>query len=149
MKESLINANEFSKPKFRTTQEIMVPFLWSNYSGIPLEKNMTYEFLFIPISVFETLGELVRHLDGARFYNLKQDTDVRRSLTNTWLWLVSIKKAIESAFSKLRYKLTVKTKHTHTHKLQPPKIYIQILQNKKLQINFPFSKLARSRTHTS
>lgn len=68
MKESLINGNESSitKSKFRTTQEIMVQLLWSNYSGIPLEKNTTYEFLFIPISVFETLGKLVGHLDGAR-----------------------------------------------------------------------------------
>lgn len=55
MKESLINASEFSitKLQFRTTQEIMVQLLWSNYSGIPLEKNLTYKFLFIPIqSVF-------------------------------------------------------------------------------------------------
>lgn len=67
--ESLWNANKFSitKPKFRTTQEITVQLPWFNYSGIPLEKNMTYEFLFTPISVFETVGELMGHLDGARF----------------------------------------------------------------------------------
>lgn len=67
MKERLIDANEFSitNPEFRTTQEIRVQLLWSNYSGIPLEGNMTYELLFIPISGFEMLAELVGHLHAA------------------------------------------------------------------------------------
>lgn len=61
MKERLIDASEFSITKLRTTQEIRVQFLWSNYSGIPLEGNMTYELLFIPIRS-ELLAELVGHL---------------------------------------------------------------------------------------
>lgn len=62
MKERLIDASEFSITKLRTTQEIRVQFLWSNYSGIPLEGNMTYELLFIPIRGSELLAELVGHL---------------------------------------------------------------------------------------
>lgn len=61
MKERLIDASEFSITKSRT-QEIRVQLLWSNYSGIPLQGNMTYELLFIPISGFELLAELVGHL---------------------------------------------------------------------------------------
>lgn len=45
----------------------MVELLWSNWSGIPLEKNMTDQFFFISISIFETLGELIGHLDATMF----------------------------------------------------------------------------------
>lgn len=44
---------------------------------------MTDEFLFISVSISQTPGELIGHLDATIFYNLKQDTGVRRSLTNT------------------------------------------------------------------